>query len=323
MATRSSWTVPFITEKIVPNTESQSILAQSWGNSATADATANYASGYFGNTGFSTKDEILDFSTLYSEGGLTYLQEAGYDSGIDYSAFDLNKNFFERPSGGEGWTFVTTPGDISWSTDASVERLSVYGTNTAPVVVGSKGMRDLKLSDALVEGFSRLKTVESKITSLENLMNFTLNGGKGFVNVPVYQVWANSKKYGFGNGVDGGYFVIESVNISESMRDLDGNATRATVDISFKQVPAYQVDSGRDQASKSLTGAKNSQLLNVSNQVGQGVGAATGATKAGSGASGPARAGVGSTSSATQTAPASGFSGTPTLGRIRYTQPGP
>ena len=39
------------------------------------------------------------------------------------------------------------------------------------------------------------------------------------------------------------------------MRDLKGNATRAVVDISLMQVPEYQVNSGRDQASLATTGA--------------------------------------------------------------------
>jgi hypothetical protein len=41
------------------------------------------------------------------------------------------------------------------------------------------------------------------------------------------------------------------------MRDLKGNATRAYVDISLMQVPAYQVNSGRDQASAVTAGAKS------------------------------------------------------------------
>jgi hypothetical protein len=41
------------------------------------------------------------------------------------------------------------------------------------------------------------------------------------------------------------------------MRDFSGNTTRAYVDVKLKQVPAYQVNTGRDQASKVTTGAKS------------------------------------------------------------------
>ena len=56
------------------------------------------------------------------------------------------------------------------------------------------------------------------------------------------------------NGADGGYFVIKSVNVKELMRDLSGSTTRATVDVSFVQVPPYQVNSGRDLANVALLG---------------------------------------------------------------------
>jgi hypothetical protein len=44
------------------------------------------------------------------------------------------------------------------------------------------------------------------------------------------------------------------------MRDLTGSATRAFVDISLMQVPKYQVNSGRDQASQATAGVKSALL---------------------------------------------------------------
>ena len=116
-------------------------------------------------------------------------------------------------------------------------------------------MRELTLSNALTEGFSRVKTVEAKVAKLESLMNFTLDTIGGYVKVPVYFVTANDKKYGFGvDGKDGGYFVIKSINVKEEMRDLKGDSTRSMVDVSFTQVPPYQIESGRDIASKAVRG---------------------------------------------------------------------
>jgi hypothetical protein len=134
----------------------------------------------------------------------------------------------------------------------------MFGTNAPPVLSGSKSMRDLTLSNALVEGFSRNKTVEDKISQLEALMNFTLDTANGYVKVPVYRVTANQKMYGAGlDFKDGGYFVLKSVNVKETMRDLRGNTTRATVDVSFVQVPSYQINTGRDIASQAVRGQKS------------------------------------------------------------------
>jgi hypothetical protein len=150
----------------------------------------------------------------------------------------------------QGWTFITAPEDVSWDVANQAQRIDIFGTNNPPVVAGSRGMRDLNLGNALVEGFVRNVTVEGKVAALEGLMQYGLNETDGYVKVPVYQVWANQKAYG------NGYFIIKDVKIKETMRDLKGDATRAFVDVSFMEVPAYQVDSGRDLASQPAAAAK-------------------------------------------------------------------
>jgi hypothetical protein len=196
------------------------------------------------------------------------------------------------------WTFICAPENIEWSTQAVVNRTPIFGSNQPPVTVGSKGMRDLTMSNALVEGFVRNVAVEQKIAILEDLLNYTLNTKAGYVNTPVYEVTANSKKYGNGNGgADGGKFVIKDVKTKEVMRDLSGNTTRAMVDITFTQVPAYQVDGGRDQATAPAAEAGKTSLLqannakSVSNQLNKGVGTVTNPSNGANGPSSTAGAG--------------------------------
>jgi hypothetical protein len=170
-------------------------------------------------------------------------------------AFQPGLDFLGGSSGG-GWTFITAPEDISWDLANNAQRVDMFGTNNPPVVAGSRGMRDLTLGNALVEGFVRGKQVEAKLEALESLMSYGLNSSEGFVSVPVYQVWANKKSYG---GPEA-YYIIKDIKVKETMRDLTGNATRAFVDISLMQVPAYQVNSGRDQASQATAGVKSALL---------------------------------------------------------------
>jgi hypothetical protein len=174
------------------------------------------------------------------------------DAKVDTPSFQ-NPNLWTRKP---GWTFICAPEDISWDLANASTRIDIFGTNNPPVVAGTKGMRDLSISNALVEGFSRGVTIEGKIRALENLMKYGANATDGFVSVPVYQFWANKKGYG-SSETEGGYFIIKDVRVKEELRDLKGDATRARVDISLVQVPAYQVNSGRDQASKVTTGAKS------------------------------------------------------------------
>ena len=148
------------------------------------------------------------------------------------------------------WTFICAPESISWSTANAVNRVDMFGTNNPPAVSGTRGLRELTLSNALVEGFTRNKTVEAKISALEELLEYKDSLAGGFVNVPVYQIWANQKGYG-----NSGYFLLKGVNVKETMRDLTGNATRASVDVTLMEVPAYQVGTGQDQAPFSQLGS--------------------------------------------------------------------
>jgi hypothetical protein len=188
------------------------------------------------------------------------------------------------------WSFITAPENIEWDVANASNRVDIFGTNNPPVVAGTKGMRDLTLGNALVEGFVRGVSLEGKIAALEKLMNYKLNSSDGFVSVPVYQVWASEKSYGGSEA----YYIIKDVKIKETMRDLKGNATRAYVDISLTQVPAYQVNSGRDQASATTAGAKSGLLAKVKEQAG--TTATSGATSnATSSATSAANQGVGTT----------------------------
>jgi hypothetical protein len=166
--------------------------------------------------------------------------DIGAAIGLDTKSFLSGFGASTQPA----WTFITAPEDISWDTANQASRVDIFGTNNPPVVAGSRGMRDLTLGNALVEGFVRNVTVEGKVAALEKLMEYRLNASDGFVSVPVYQIWANSKSYGGSQG----YFIIKDVKVKETMRDLRGDSTRAYVDISLMQVPAYQVNSGRDLA---------------------------------------------------------------------------
>ena len=219
-----------------------------------------------------------------------------------------------------GWTFICAPEDISWNIANASNRVEIFGTNNPPVTAGTKGMRDLSLNNSLVEGFVRKVTVEAKIASLEKLLLYSLNSSDGFVSVPVYEIWANSKSYGGSSG-SAGYFIFKDIRVNEKLRDLKGNTTRATVDVSFTQVPAYQVNTGRDSASKTTGGgnsklqqnqtqanSKGAQNTQVANQTKQNTPGNT------AGAGGPTSTGTGG-----QSKPA-GFTGSG-LGEFKYTAP--
>lgn len=166
------------------------------------------------------------------------------------------------------WKFICPPEDISWETTFQADRVPIFGMNDAPVVGGTRSMRDLTLNNAIVEGFTRGKTVEDKIKLLEDLTRMKMVNGAGqtnstYMQIPVYKVYAGGKAYGSGGGqgargvYEDGYFIIKSVKVQEKMRDLKGRTTRALVDISLTQVPSYQVESGRDQASAFLASQRS------------------------------------------------------------------
>ena len=260
----------------------------------------NYSAAFkpsFGQNTFTTT-EIPGID--YKSGSKLNLSNINFNKA---NSLDFNPIAFEpgvNLLGDTGWSFITAPEDISWDVTNQANRVDIFGTNSPPVIAGSRGMRDLSLGNSLVEGFVRGVTVEGKIAALENLMNYSLNQKDGFVGVPVYQVTANDKVYG------NGYFIIKDVKIKEKMRDIRGDATRAFVDISLMEVPKYQVNSGRDLASQPASAAKALALPSGSAATDANKTDAnkTGAKKGtlGAGQSG-AKAGAGSASAASQPAP--------------------
>jgi hypothetical protein len=238
--------------------------------------TFNYSSAFpasFGANAFATDIPGLNLNGLEAKSLSNIDFNALNNLNFDPSAFD-NSFDFSQSAQDQTWTFITAPMEISWSTSNKADRVDIFGTNNPPVVTGTKGMRDLKLNNSLVEGFTRRVSVEAKVIALENLMNYQLNPSGGFVNVPVYQVYANDKIYG-----ENGYYIIKGVSVKEQLRDLKGLMTRAVVDIDFMQVPEYQVDSGIDQASTPISGAKTT--IPPAKEQAKQVGVPTGKAKAG------------------------------------------
>lgn len=147
----------------------------------------------------------------------------------------------------KSWYFITSPKDISWKKAGKASTVNTFGSNTPYVVYGNTGLRTLTLGEVMLEGFSDRKTVEANILALETCMNMVMNKTVGYVAPYCWKLFAGGKNYGT--------FIITSVNVKEVMRDTRGFATRATVDIELQQVPEYQINTGRDLASKAMSGA--------------------------------------------------------------------
>jgi hypothetical protein len=147
----------------------------------------------------------------------------------------------------KSWYFITSPKDVSWKKAGKASTVNTFGSNTPYVVYGNTGLRTLTLGEVMLEGFSDRKTVEANILALETCMNMVMNRTVGYVAPYCWKLFAGGKNYGT--------FIITSVNVKEVMRDTRGFATRATVDIELQQVPEFQVNTGRDLASKAMSGA--------------------------------------------------------------------
>jgi hypothetical protein len=146
----------------------------------------------------------------------------------------------------KSWYFITSPKDVSWKKEGKASSIHTYGSNTPYITYGNTSLRSLTLGEVMLEGFSNRKTVESNILALETCMNMVMNKTIGYVAPYCWKLFAGGKNYGT--------FIITNVSVKEVMRDLKGFATRATVDIELQQVPEFQVNTGRDLASKAMVG---------------------------------------------------------------------
>jgi len=142
--------------------------------------------------------------------------------------------------------FITFPGDVSWTKDSVNSEVATYGSNSPYLTYGTTKLRNLNLGNCLFEGFSNGKAVEGNITELEAAMNMVITEF-GSASPYCWDAYAGGKWYGT--------FIIQSVNVSEQMRDMSGNATRADVSVSLQEVPAFQVNSGIDITANAIQGA--------------------------------------------------------------------
>lgn len=148
------------------------------------------------------------------------------------------------------WYFITAPQSVSWSKGSKMNVIEPYGTNNPYVNYGTTKLRQLKLGNAMLEGFSDgQKVVEDNITQLEACMRMVLDSDDGYAAPYVWYVYAGDKSYGT--------YVITDVNVDESIRNTAGQANRATVDVSFQQVSPYQVSSGIDITAEAISGGLN------------------------------------------------------------------
>ena len=144
------------------------------------------------------------------------------------------------------WYFITPPQEVKWDKSSKSNLIDTYGTNNPYLNYGSTHLRKLYLGDALLEGFSDSKSVEGNVTALENCMRMIIDEGTGFTSPYCWDVFAGDKSYGT--------YIIDSVEVTEEMRDMSGKATRARVNITLQEVSPYQVTSGTDITSTAVTG---------------------------------------------------------------------
>lgn len=142
--------------------------------------------------------------------------------------------------------FITFPGDVNWTKDSVNSEVATYGSNSPYLTYGTTKLRNLSLGNCLFEGFSDGKAVEGNITELEAAMNMVITEF-GSASPYCWDAYAGGKWYGT--------FIIQNVQVQEQMRDMSGNATRATVSVSLQEVPAFQVNSGIDITANAIQGA--------------------------------------------------------------------
>jgi len=144
------------------------------------------------------------------------------------------------------WYFITAPQDVSWNKGSKTSDVQSYATNNPYLHYGTTELRKLSLNGAMVEGFSDGMQVEQNIIDLEACMRIVLDTDDGYAAPFCWEVYAGGKTYGT--------YVIDGVSVKEQIRDNDGMAARANVDISLREVAPYQVNAGIDITAEAITG---------------------------------------------------------------------
>ncbi len=138
------------------------------------------------------------------------------------------------------WDFICPPASVKWGKLGEVSTVAAYGTNTPVVVYSSTSMRQLSLSEVIVEGFTFNTQILSKIKDLERMMDMASFTTEGFVSPYVWNLRAGQTSYGL--------YIIASLDVEETLRNNKGESMRAIVTIQLQEIGAFQVNTGRDLA---------------------------------------------------------------------------
>jgi hypothetical protein len=145
-----------------------------------------------------------------------------------------------RVDDGDVWNFICAPTSVKWNKSGEISTVNAYGTNAPTVIYSSTSLRQLTLSEVIVEGFTFGNQVENVILKLESMMRMVANTSEGFISPYVWSLRAADSSYGL--------YIISTLDVEEVLRDTKGKATRAIVSLQLQEIGAHQVDTGRDLA---------------------------------------------------------------------------
>lgn len=158
-----------------------------------------------------------------------------------------------RVDGSVVWEFICPPNSVKWGKTGETSTVSAYGTNTPVVVYSSTSMRQLSVSEVIVEGYTFKSQILSKLKDLERMMDMVTESSEGFVSPYIWNFRASGTSYGL--------YLITSLEVEELIRNEKGEATRAVISLQLQEVGAFQVNTGRDLASKGDLAVPDKEFL--------------------------------------------------------------
>ena len=199
--------------------------------------------------------ESIERSVIKSEPeGLERLENSSYESNSDGA---LEFSLVRVGDASIVWKFICAPTSVKWAKTGETSTVAAYGTNQPVLVYSSTSLRQLSLTDVIVEGFIYKKQILDLIKDLENMMNMVADADEGFTSPYIWSLKAGASSYGL--------YIITALDVEETLRDAKGRATRATIGIQFQEVGNFQIDNGRDLAVRGELANPNQEALDALN----------------------------------------------------------
>jgi hypothetical protein len=183
----------------------------------------------------------------FGKNGHLYDPKLDFNDGVMYLKRYLANNedeSFNTAKGGE-WRFQYAPADNKWAREATYQQDATWSSNQQPYHFKNVSGKVFEFNNVIMEGVTLGKSLDGAIKSLERMLCVNNAAETPQYSPFAFRLIVAGKTYS--DPVTGIHipFVLTQLSVIEEAYDLNGRLIECTINLTMREVPAYQVNYGR------------------------------------------------------------------------------